>query len=145
MNVTFRELTYIECRDLIARTAVGRVAFGTPYGLRVVPVAYTVHDDAIVFRTAPYTELGRYAPGTGVAFEIDSLDQVTGTGWSVVAVGELVAVDDAEELSRIRSSADPAPWVSGLRHLYLALRWRDLSGRRLADPTSAAATTEPRP
>ena len=66
---------------------MGRVAMATPVGPRIVPVNYTLHGDAIVFRTAPYSELSTYGWNTELAFEVDHLDSRPTQGWSVVAVG----------------------------------------------------------
>ena len=35
------------------------------------------------------------------------------------------------ELADIRSHWDPTPWAGGRRHLYVKIRWRDLTGRRI--------------
>jgi len=99
--------------------------------LRIVPVNYTVTDDSIIFRTAPYSELGTHGPNTDVAFEVDQLDYAAHEGWSVVATGRAEIIDDREEVQDIRADVDPTPWAAGSRHLYLRLRWRELSGRRL--------------
>jgi len=132
------ELTAAECLDLLHRGVVGRVAVSTPIGPRIVPVNYAVHEGAIVFRTRPYSELGTYGRGTDLAFETDHLDYETREGWSVVAIGRSESVDDPDELDEIRSRWDPTPWVGGRRGLYLKIRWRDLTGRRLGREVSHA-------
>jgi nitroimidazol reductase NimA-like FMN-containing flavoprotein (pyridoxamine 5'-phosphate oxidase superfamily) len=125
------ELTTDECLEQLSAGAVGRVAFSTPGGLRIVPVNYSVVTGAIVMRTSSYSELGTYGAGTQVAFEIDEFDVERQTGWSVVANGRLERVNDPEEIQRIRSAWDPEPWAAGARTLYLRLTWRELTGRRL--------------
>ena len=45
------ELTYGECRGLLAGGVFGRVAVCTRAGARIVPVNYSVVDEAVVFRT----------------------------------------------------------------------------------------------
>ena len=54
------ELTVVECVDLLRGGVVGRVAMCTPIGPRIVPVNYARYNDAIVFRTTRYSELGSY-------------------------------------------------------------------------------------
>lgn len=125
------ELTVEECLELLGGGMVGRVAMCTPMGPRIVPVNYAMHDDAIVFRTVPYSELGTYGWNTELAFEVDHLDDEKHHGWSVVAVGKSEIVEDPDELREIRAGWDPTPWAGGRRHLYLKLRWRDLTGRRV--------------
>jgi nitroimidazol reductase NimA-like FMN-containing flavoprotein (pyridoxamine 5'-phosphate oxidase superfamily) len=125
------ELTQDECRELLGAGQVGRVAVATPNGPRIVPVNYAVDGDALVFRTAPYSELGTYGLNADIAFEVDQLDYEEHQGWSVVAVGRATPVDDPADVAEIRSSWDPNPWVGGRRNLYLRLVWRDLTGRRI--------------
>lgn len=127
------ELTIEECLELLHGGVVGRVAMATPVGPRIVPVNYAMHGEDIVFRTAPYSELGSYGWNTDLAFEIDHLDYDKHQGWSVVAVGRSAIVDDPLEIAQIRRTWDPRPWVTGQRNLYIRLSWRDITGRRLGN------------
>jgi hypothetical protein len=124
-------LSVAECRDLLATDAVGRVAFVTPRGPRIVPVNYVLAGDAIEMRTSTSSELATYAPGHEVAFEIDHLDGERRRGWSVVAHGvcERVAAPDAG--SWHLAGPEPDPWAGGRRPLLLRLAWRELTGRRV--------------
>ncbi|HEX6514461.1 MAG TPA: pyridoxamine 5'-phosphate oxidase family protein [Nocardioidaceae bacterium] len=123
------EMTVEECLDLLARGVIGRVAMATPMGPRIVPVNYAMYEDTIVFRTTPYSELGTYGWNTDLAFEIDHLDYEAHQGWSVVAIGRAELVEDPVDLQDIRAHWDPTPWAGGRRHLYIRLRWRDVTGR----------------
>ncbi len=125
------ELSTTECLDLLSSGDVGRVAMATPAGPRIVPVNYALHGDAIVFRTAPYTELSTYGWNTDLAFEVDRLDHDAHSGWSVVAVGSGHVVEDSEEVAAIRAVWEPRPWAAGSRNLYVKLAWRSLTGRRV--------------
>lgn len=120
-----------ECVELLRRESVGRVAFTTSDGPRIVPVNYTLTDNAIIIRTSPYSELGTQAVGARVAFEVDELDHEHLRGWSVVAIGRAELIEDADELRDVRAQADPEPWPTGVRNLYLRLLWRELTGRRI--------------
>ena len=141
------ELGYDECLELLRGGVAGRVAIGSPDGPHIVPVNYTVLDDAIYFRTAPYSVLGTYARNALVAFEVDRLDEAAQLGWSVVARGRCNAVLDPSELRRVSHLAGPRPWAKGQRTLLLALHWRELTGRRLVRPPGEAldqpADTDP--
>jgi hypothetical protein len=139
MNAAPVELSQKECLELLRSGVVGRVAVVTPNGPRIQPVNYAVHGESVVFRTAAYSELGRYGRDAELAFEIDQLDYETHLGWSVVAVGTARVVDDEDELAEIRESWDPRPWASGTRNLYLRITWRTLTGRRLGSDWSAAS------
>jgi nitroimidazol reductase NimA-like FMN-containing flavoprotein (pyridoxamine 5'-phosphate oxidase superfamily) len=125
------ELTTVECRDLLAGQEVGRVAVCTHDGPMILPVNYTVVEDSVVFRTAPYGILGQRAWSGRLAFEVDHIDPATRSGWSVVAVGHPEMVEDAEELAVIRAFHNPQPWAGGSRLLYIRLPWDRLTGRRV--------------
>jgi nitroimidazol reductase NimA-like FMN-containing flavoprotein (pyridoxamine 5'-phosphate oxidase superfamily) len=127
------ELTIEECLSLLSGGVVGRVALSTPVGPRIVPVNYAMYDDAIVFRTAPYSELGTYGWNNDVAFEVDHIDYERHQGWSVVVLGRAELVEDPRELREIKQQWDPRPWAGGQRNLYLKLVWRDVTGRRLGE------------
>jgi nitroimidazol reductase NimA-like FMN-containing flavoprotein (pyridoxamine 5'-phosphate oxidase superfamily) len=129
MNNALTEMTLEECLEMLHAGAVGRVALSTPVGPRIVPVNFAMHRDAIVFRTAPYSELGTYGMDVEVAFEIDHIDHELHQGWSVVAMGRSEVVEDPDEVAEIRRTWEPRPWAPGNRNLYLKLKWRDLSGR----------------
>ena len=128
-----RELTERECRDLLAAGGVGRVAVCTPDGPHLVPVNYAVHDDSVVFRTTPYSVLGKLAWHQRLAFEVDHLDHENWRGWSVVAAGPGEMVEAGDELAAIRTFWDPRPWAAGQRLLYVRLRWDRLTGRKLGE------------
>jgi nitroimidazol reductase NimA-like FMN-containing flavoprotein (pyridoxamine 5'-phosphate oxidase superfamily) len=128
-----RELSAEDCRALLRSCVAGRVALSTPTGPHIVPVNYSVVDDAIIVRTTPYSLLGTYGRDTTFAFEIDGFDRVHERGWSVMARGRVEAVTERHELEHIREVAQPQPWASGGRSLFLRLRWTELSGRKLGD------------
>lgn len=125
------ELSQAECEDLVRSGIVGRLAVSTPTGPHIVPVNYSVVDDAIIVRTSPYSLLGTYGRGATLAFEIDQFDYEYHRGWSVVVRGRAEFVTDPEQLERIRAVWQPNPWAAGSRDMHLRLRWDELSGRRL--------------
>jgi uncharacterized protein len=132
------EMSAEECLDLLRTNIIGRVAFSTPVGPRIVPVNYSMHgDDTIVFRTAPYSELGTYGWSSELAFEVDHLDYDQHQGWSVVAYGRGELVEDPDEVDDIRHSWDPRPWAEGQRNLYMKIVWHNLTGRRIGAGWSA--------
>ena len=91
-----RELNAGECQALLRSGVAGRVAVSTPTGPHIVPVNYTVVENSIVFRTAPYSLLGTYGRESTLAFEIDGFDEVNERGWSVQARGRVEAVTDRD-------------------------------------------------
>lgn len=125
------ELRYRECIDLLTRARVGRCAFCTPQGPVIVPVNHVVHDDAVIIRTSPYSQLGLLGGSGRLAFEVDGVDPATRSGWSVVAAGPCQRVDSQAEREYLHAFRDPDPWAQGVRTIYLRLRWDQLTGRRI--------------
>jgi len=106
------ELSGSKCLELLARHGVGRVAFGTPMGPRIVPVRYRLEGSEILFRATPYSEVGTYAPSSEVAFEIDEVDAEGHCGCAVVALGRAEVAEDVtesatEDLAGAEASAAP--------------------------------------
>ena len=125
------ELRYRDCVDLLTRTRLGRCAFCTPQGPVIVPVNHVVHDDAVIIRTSPYSQLGLLGSSGRLAYEVDGYDPIGRSGWSVVASGPCQRVDNQAEQEFLHAFHDPEPWARGMRTLYLRLRWDQLTGRRI--------------
>lgn len=125
------ELGAAECRELMGTDTVGRVAFVTPAGPRIVPVNFVVVGEAIEFRTTAYSELATYAPDAEVAFEVDHLDRDHHRGWSVIAHGTCERLDDPDETKHRTPEQDTKPWAGGHRTMWLRLEWSELTGRRV--------------
>jgi hypothetical protein len=85
----------------------------------------------VIIRTSPYSLLGTYGRDTTLAFEVDQFDYDNQRGWSVVARGRSEIVQDAGQLDHIREVWAPRPWASGIRSLFVRLRWSELTGRTL--------------
>ncbi len=62
--------------------SVGRIAYTTDDGPRVLPVNYVMEGDGVIFRTVPDGEVFRDALETTCAFEIDQIDEFYQSGWS---------------------------------------------------------------
>jgi nitroimidazol reductase NimA-like FMN-containing flavoprotein (pyridoxamine 5'-phosphate oxidase superfamily) len=120
-----------QCRRLLQGAVVGRVAFWTPGGLRIMPVNYASVNDAIYFRTSRDSDLGVNAPDAEVAFEVDHIDYERHRGWSVVAHGTAREVVDEDELRQLSQSWEPQPWAQGARPLTIRLAWTEITGRCL--------------
>ncbi len=126
-----QDLSYAQCRGLLAGGVVGRIALCTPDGPRILPVNYSVVGEAVVFRTSAYGVVAAHDWSSPIAFEVDHVDYAEQRGWSVVATGHGERVEDPEVLDQITRTWDPRPWASGTRPLYVRLPWTQLSGRRL--------------
>jgi len=126
-----QDLTREECLELVRGGVVGRVAVSTPTGPHIVPVNYSLVDDAVVLRTTPYSMVGTHGRGNVVAFEVDWFDHDRQRGWSVVVRGRADPVEDAEARRHIDETRPPRPWASGQRWLLLRIPVTEVSGRRL--------------
>jgi hypothetical protein len=125
------ELPYEKCDELLRASIVGRVAFNTEHGPQIAPVNYTTVGNAVLFRTTPYSQLGRNTAGNLLAFEIDHIDYADHKGWSVVAVGTGELVEDTTALEDATPFWNPKPWAAGARALYVRIPWTGLTGRRI--------------
>lgn len=124
-----RTLDEESCWRLLQSQEVGRLAMDTPGGLVVLPVNYAVLNGRVVFRTSEGGLLGTAAGyGRRVAFEVDSVDRMARSGWSVLLRGELRQADE-----RTSASADPVvdTWLHRDDALVVAMQVDQVSGRSL--------------
>lgn len=109
-----------ECWTRLREAVVGRLAFvqhGEPH---VRPVNFLVDDGAVHLVTRPGAKLDTALarPGGPVAFEVDEVDPVSRTGWSVIVRGHLNPVMDEVEQARLDRLGAPA-WLD----MYRQRRW----------------------
>ncbi|MFJ7199124.1 MULTISPECIES: pyridoxamine 5'-phosphate oxidase family protein [unclassified Streptomyces] len=131
LHPQLRDLGPEECRTLLSTHGVGRIAVSDSDGRpAIVPVNYSVIDDAIVFRTAPGSVTAAAALKK-VAFEIDHVDDALSQGWSVLAVGPASIVTDRDAVRRLARDAHSRPWAGGEREMWISIRPTSLTGRRI--------------
>ncbi|WP_306303452.1 helix-turn-helix domain-containing protein [Streptomyces sp. TP-A0874] len=124
------ELDTEECRARLSTHGVGRVAVSLPEGPVIIPVNYSMVDDAVVFATAPGSPAAVPA-GTEAAFEVDRIDEAMSEGWSVLVVGHAEHVTDPEAVRRLAAAVYSGPWAGGTRDLWLRILPERLTGRRI--------------
>ncbi|HKY75419.1 MAG TPA: pyridoxamine 5'-phosphate oxidase family protein, partial [Acidimicrobiia bacterium] len=66
-----------------------------------------------------------------VAFQVDHIDEVTASGWSVMAVGLAEEITEPEEI-RAAEAMGLRPFATGDRTHFVKIRPEFLSGRRTA-------------
>ena len=129
---SMEELDEDECLRLLASTTVGRVGFVVDGRPLVLPVHYAIDGRTVVFRTGEGTVLNRTALQM-IAFEVDKIDDVTHSGWSVLAQGVAqdvgTAIDTRSE--RLRKLA-LVTWAPDRRDRWFRLDADTLTGRRLS-------------
>lgn len=126
-------MTVTECRALLARHRVGRVAVVDGDLPMVVPVNFVLDGDEVVFRTGRGSKLDAALQGAGVAFEIDGFDERNRTGWSVLVRGYARQVTDRDERSRLQE-LPLVPWAPGEKPHYVRIRAAQVTGRRISLP-----------
>jgi uncharacterized protein len=128
---SFGPLSAEECQRRLEAGSVGRVAWNTVDGPQILPVTYTLHKNAVVFRTAAYGPLADLRHVRRVAFEIDGFDTEARVGWSVLVSGQSRAAAKADELVELWSEADPVPWAPGTRNLFIEVSLDQVTGRSI--------------
>jgi hypothetical protein len=70
-----------------------------------------------------------------VAFEVDDIDESTGTGWSVVVTGHAhTTAPSALARSTACDEAEPQPWAPGPRSSLIRISPDRITGRWLTGP-----------
>ena len=139
----FRELSADECRGLLSTAIVGRVAWISPDGLRLLPINFRWDDGQLVFRTSPYGELAQLVRRQPVAFEADDIDVASRTGWSVVVHGEAAGLKQSPRLLDLWRRDVVKTWVAGSQPTFIAIDPLTITGRHLRpdiERTSDAAS-----
>ncbi|MFC5381701.1 pyridoxamine 5'-phosphate oxidase family protein [Aquipuribacter nitratireducens] len=124
-----------QCLEHLARTSAGRVAYPAPDGtVAVVPVAYVLDGEDVVFRTSSGSGVDRAAREGVLTFQADEADVRRRTGWSVMVVGQ-VEVHRTGGGGRPPVGEDAAtllrPWAPGVKDVWVRVRAERLSGRRV--------------
>jgi uncharacterized protein len=128
---SFEILGRTECLNLLALAHVGRVGLVVNGQPQILPVNYALDGDSVLFRTAEGSVLNE-ASMTNVAFEVDRIDDLTQSGWSVLLQGHADDIGDAidatsERLRRLTLIT----WAPGQRQCWFVIRPHTISGRRL--------------
>lgn len=122
-------LTEAECWELLASESVGRLAVDVGGRPDIFPVNYVVDDRTLVFRSGPGTKLAGAVLGRHVAVEIDGLEDVDDSVWSVVVKGIAREIDSMEE----RFAADDLPlypWIASQKANFVRITPELTTGRR---------------
>lgn len=122
------ELTVEECLELAGGLPVGRFAVAHPgEPPLVVPVNFVLDGEAVMFRTEPGLKL-RWLRQQPASFEVDYIDHVQHTGWSVLFQG-LAYEATPGEIQRAGVAVEP--WV-GQKRIWIRLMATSVTGRRIA-------------
>jgi nitroimidazol reductase NimA-like FMN-containing flavoprotein (pyridoxamine 5'-phosphate oxidase superfamily) len=98
-----------ECLRLLGTATLGRVAITSGALPTILPVNFLLEGEQILIRTGRGTKLDAATKNAVVAFEVDQIDPIYHTGWSVVVTGrarDLTGWPEVDHLPRL-----PARWV----------------------------------
>ena len=144
----FSTLGERDCRALLARNRVGRIAFSLHDRVDIQPIHYAYEGDWLVGRTSIGSKLARLAHQPWCAFEVDEVHGLF--DWSSVVVrGSFRMLDPETGMSDLYDRAlvklqqlvpgtfteqDPTPH----RAILFAIRLDEISGRSARYPRDAA-------
>ena len=127
-----------DCLRLLASATVGRIGITSGALPVILPINYRVDGDRILFRTSPGTKLDAATRNAVVAFEVDHVDPVYHSGWSVLVTG---IASDVEGPTDDESWTTPR-WAPGQDERVVAISINQISGRRLDSGGAVSAEWE---
>jgi nitroimidazol reductase NimA-like FMN-containing flavoprotein (pyridoxamine 5'-phosphate oxidase superfamily) len=129
-----QELNSAEAMRLLSSVDYGRVVFNMQALPAIRPVNHLVDDDMIVIRTRLTSAISSAMQSTErlvVAYEADSFDSQTRTGWSVVVTGHAETLTDPDTVARYERLLHP--WVNHADTV-VAIEPEIVTGLRIAAP-----------
>jgi uncharacterized protein len=125
-----------ECLRLLGTATLGRIGVSSDALPTVLPVNFRFDGERILFRTGVGTKLDAATNNAVVAFEVDEIDPVAHTGWSVVVRGVARELTDPNDLAEVERPPLPR-WPPGPDHRVVAIQPEIVSGRRIVPGVSA--------
>ena len=119
-------LSRSECLLRLRSGGVGRIALAGEGAPILRPVNFALHEGHVLIRTGEGSILEAARQRTPASFEIDGIDPVEHTGWSVVACGKLRGHEGPGDLvPPLRA------WASGRKDRLVVIQIDALSGLRI--------------
>jgi nitroimidazol reductase NimA-like FMN-containing flavoprotein (pyridoxamine 5'-phosphate oxidase superfamily) len=119
-----------ECLRLLDGRLIGRLGLTVGALPTVLPVNYRLVGDRVLFRTSVGTKLQAATTNAVVAFEVDDMDPLWHTGWSVVVTGVAREVTDPDELAVLEHANIPR-WVPTGETRIVEVSTEMVTGRRI--------------
>ncbi len=129
-NFSLVEMDRAECLTLLDRAGIGRVVHsekGIPVAL---PVNLCVYDGDVVFATDEGSKLDAAVHGTVVSVEVDDIDRIYHTGWSVLVTGIAELIAEPHDLEWV-GHLPLQPWAPGPHRFLVRVPSTVVSGRRI--------------
>lgn len=119
-----------ECLHLLAATTLGRIGLTSGALPVVLPVNFCFDGERILIHTGPGTKLAAATQDAVVAFEVDEMDPMWHTGWSVLVTGIAHHITDAADLARV-DTLPLARWAPRGGGHVISITPKLISGRRI--------------
>lgn len=127
----FRTLDRQECLRLLAEVPVGRVVYTRQALPAVLPINFSLDEDAsVLLFTSAGSDLVRAIDGVVVAFEADEFDAATRSGWSVIVTGRATVVTEPADHQRLAQTG-PHSWMPVRDGVFLRIESELVTGREL--------------
>ena len=129
------ELTVEECRALLGSQQVGRLGVIVDGYPLIMPVNFALDHDVVVLRKRAGSTLAALQHAN-VTLQIDQIEPVTHSGWSVLVRGlaEEVTPRHGAELVERTHATGHEPWVGGADVHEVRFIPHRITGRRLVGP-----------
>lgn len=121
-----------ECLALLGRSEVGRLVYHDGVGPAALPVNFAMVGGDILIRVSGGAMRQAVSQPT-LGFEVDELVPDQRSAWSVLVRGgaEEVPQEQLPHLFRDEGAGSPSPWALGVHNVWIRLRPRVVTGRRL--------------
>jgi nitroimidazol reductase NimA-like FMN-containing flavoprotein (pyridoxamine 5'-phosphate oxidase superfamily) len=118
------------CLTLLGTHVLGRIGCSSNALPIVLPVNFRLIGDSIVFRTGLGTKLAAATDHAVVAFEVDEMDPLAHTGWSVLVTGFAREVTNRFEVDALDVERIPR-WAPAGDGRVISISTDLVSGRRI--------------
>jgi nitroimidazol reductase NimA-like FMN-containing flavoprotein (pyridoxamine 5'-phosphate oxidase superfamily) len=124
-----------ECRRLLGRAVIGRLAYTEGALPAIQPVHFTMQAGRILIPTRVGSKVAAASRGAVVAFEVDDFDPRTRTGWNVTVVGQAHVLSDPAEVARLEALGIRA-WAPADVPCFVTVDLALVRGRRIVAGTT---------
>jgi nitroimidazol reductase NimA-like FMN-containing flavoprotein (pyridoxamine 5'-phosphate oxidase superfamily) len=138
----YEVLAEAECHRLLGTVGTGRLGFTHGALPAILPVPFSVRDGHVMIPARRGSAVVSAVRGAVVAFEVDTYDAATRTGWSVTVVGPTRLISASGQVAALEESRfaarPPAP-----DRCYIAVQLSLLRGWRVSETTPEATSGRP--
>jgi nitroimidazol reductase NimA-like FMN-containing flavoprotein (pyridoxamine 5'-phosphate oxidase superfamily) len=123
-------LSTADCWEFLGSTPVGRIGVLNDSAPEIYPVNHVLDGDTILFRTDPGSKLRGLLRSPAVCYQVDGIEPVDATGWSVLVKGRAVELHDPDEL-RHAATLSLRYWTIGDKAHWIRIVPDEITGRRI--------------